>query len=292
MAYSYSFHPDFHDSNSKIQREMMQFMNTWVQQLGANRDNILRRLTKNAVRNHENTRLGGEGGKPAAQGTFAYNEGVQVQHNLQGYAAQIPGVAQAQSMFNSFSGGSGLGMKREAGMPDSSVAAGYPGAAHGHHEHGSYPPPSSSGQSASYYNESGDNAPSFPGSGGGSSYAPPSGPPPSFPGSSSQQSSYAPSYAPSYPSSAPSFPGGPDSSMPSFPDAGGYSSYGPPPGPPPGGFPGGPPGSGFPGADPYSHHEHHGHHGHGPPPQFPGAPGEGYPPPNGPPYSGPRPPGW
>ncbi|KAJ4483403.1 heterokaryon incompatibility protein HET-C, partial [Lentinula aciculospora] len=253
------FHPDFHTRSSKIQGEMMHYMQTWIQQLGSKQHATLNRLTKNAVRNHENIRLAGDGGSAAAQGTYAYNQGIQVQHNLQGYANQIPGVAQAQSLLGKFDSGN-----RRDGPGTSLGEPSYPGASHAAQQHTSAPLPSS-GESASYY--SAGHPPPMPVS--GTPYAPPPGPPGSF------NSGYAPSYSsppPSFPDSAPSFPGGPPSFSgvaPHFPDAGGHGEhhghhphhYGPPSGPPPGGF--GPPGADFPQSSPY-----------GPPgggPSFPGA---------------------
>ncbi|KAF5345903.1 hypothetical protein D9758_011463 [Tetrapyrgos nigripes] len=274
------FHPDFHDSNSKIQREMMQSMHNWIQHLGGKQHEVLNRLTKDAVRNHKNIRLGGEGGVPEAQGSYAYNQGIQAQHNLQGYLGQIPGVSQAQSLL-----GGGQGGRREmpgSDMPDFPGANTHgPGHGHGHGPPHGASPILSSGEASSYYggnNPSGP--PSFPSTPGHSSYAAPSGPPPSFPGTG--HDGYNPAY-----SSPPSFPS-------AQPDGAGWGGgYAPPPGPlgpggfapssgPPG-FPGaspygGPPGGtpGFPDAQPHHHHHHHQHH-------QPGYPGSGY---------GGGPPGW
>ncbi|KAF7360302.1 hypothetical protein MVEN_00759700 [Mycena venus] len=269
------FHPDFHNNSSKIQREMMQYMHTWVNNLGARKQSIIQRLSKNAVRNHENIRAAGEGGKPAAEGHF--------QHQVAGYATQhIPGAAQAQALFSG--GGHNHGQGRD--MPGGGTP-GYPGGGHASsyhegsgHGHGHNAPPPQPAYGAG-------GAPTFPGE--ASSYHPPSGPPPSgspmppsFPGAES--SGYNPSYAPppgppSFPGAAPSFPGGPGEYGSPPPPHGGYGG-GFPGGPPPE-FPGAAPGfpgaaPGFPGADPYTSP---------PPPQFPGAPGQGqYPPPSGPPY--------
>ncbi|KAF8965033.1 heterokaryon incompatibility protein Het-C-domain-containing protein [Flammula alnicola] len=308
------FHPDFHNSNSQIQREMMQCMKDWIAKM-PNQPSVLQRLSKNAVRNHENIRLAGEGGAPASQGSFAETEGLQVQHTLQGYAQGIPGVSQAQHLL----GGAGQG--REG--PGGGYGGGYPragpaGPAPIHHS----PAPPMTGQAASYYS---DTKPSTPGGygGHGSSYAPtgppptssygapPGPPPPSHVPPAPQHAGYSPSYA-SPPAQAPSFPGGPPSfpgshgghgGAPSFPsqppsfpgEPGGYrpppgppgGGYGAPPGPPPHGgapgFPGSPggfgppPGAppfGFPGAEPYNS-----------PPQFPGGPGGSSNPPY-PPYGG------
>ncbi|KJA23049.1 hypothetical protein HYPSUDRAFT_66529 [Hypholoma sublateritium FD-334 SS-4] len=255
------FHPDFHNSNSQIQREMMQYMKDWVSKL-PNQRSAMQRLGKNAVRNHENIRLAGEGGPPAAQGTFAETEAHQFQSSLQGFASShVPGFSQAQS----FLGGAGQGREVPGGP-------GYP---------------------ASYY---GGGAPALP----NASYGRPEGPPPGqsygMPGgNSSFQPGYAPSYGappsqggpPSFPGSAPGYGGGPER-QPTFPGTGpGY------PGEPerrptfPGAAPGFPGdqgeggGYGSGGYDNPPHGGHHGHghghghhgHGHGGPPAFPGSEG-------------------
>lgn len=270
------FHPDFHNPSSEIQRKMLQFMRDWVQGLGHRQGEVLRRLTKNAVRNHENIRLPGEG---AAHPTgAAYNAGQNVQHDIQGYISGIPGLGQAQNLLGKIGNRPpGMGIGREAnpgpGFPGAPSGDGYPGAS------ASRPPPVSSyasepstGEAASYYGhgqgqgqgQSGYNPPSggpafpsmpdFPG-------ANPGGPPPpphhSRPPAHHQESQHHGGYAPGYISPPPGPPG--------FPDAGGYappSGYGGAPGgyggapggyggegyPPPPGPPGGP---GFPAADPW-----------------------------------------
>ncbi|KZT62442.1 Het-C-domain-containing protein [Calocera cornea HHB12733] len=111
------FHPDFYDQRSVIQYQMMTFMKEWIagQQ---NRGEVLRRLTKGAVKNHENVRLH-TGGHETGVG---YNMGVQAQHQLGQYVQGIPGVSQVQGAFNTFqriSGqisqftGAGSGQRRE-----------------------------------------------------------------------------------------------------------------------------------------------------------------------------------
>ncbi|KAF9022321.1 Het-C-domain-containing protein [Hymenopellis radicata] len=250
------FHPDFQNRNSKVQNEMMQCLHKWYQDLGKRQQDVLRRLTKESVRSGNNKRLEGEGGKPAAEGTFAANQAHSAQQKIQGYASSIPIVGQATSFL-----GGGAGNRREGGPGDVSYGGGYPGAQAGGHSHGSEMP--TGGQASSYY-----------GGSSGSSYAPPPGPPPtgSRPSSytPSGPSSYAPpptssyappsgpppphhaGYSPSYinsSSSPPSFPGGTSSPPPTFP--GGAPS-----------FPGEP---SFPGAVPYGHGS--------PPPSFPPAPG-------------------
>lgn len=246
---------------------MMNCLHEWARGLGNKEHEILRRLSKSCVRNHENIRLGGEGGVPAAQGTQAYNAGVQAQHDVQNYLSGIPGVAQAQSLYNQFSPQQS-GPRRDLPGPTTDYKGGPPqpySLPSGTREE----PPHSPGHAASFFQggasggapPSGYNAPSSYGPPSGpppgpsypgqtpSSYGPPSGPPPaSFmpspsggfggPPAPGGPGGYAPSYAPSYASSPPPpFPGGPGGGGLSMPGAGG-------------GFPGASPGfdGGFPGA--------------------------------------------
>ncbi|THU82295.1 Het-C-domain-containing protein [Dendrothele bispora CBS 962.96] len=259
------FHPDFHDSNSKIQREMMQAMHAWAQSLGGKQHETIGRLSKENVRNHKNIRLSGDGGAPEAQGTYAYNQGQQTSQNLQNYLSGIPGVSQAQSLF----GGAGHGIGREA--PGSGGGGpGFPGVSHGPghgQSYGSSAPIPSTGEASSFYGSNPTSgAPSFPG--GPSSYAPPASTFPEAPPHDGYNPSYSSSPAPSFPSAQqggggewggyPPPPGGP-------PGPGGFA----PPGGGPPGFPsaspfgtpggGGPPG--FPDAQTHQPHQH-GHHGH------------------------------
>ncbi|KAF7316192.1 hypothetical protein MIND_00137400 [Mycena indigotica] len=253
------FHPDFHNPQSKIQREMMQHMRTWVEGLGGRRTTVIQRLTKNAVRNHQNVRLAGEGGKNEAEGSFAAGQAHQFQNYLAGQAqGKIPGVAQAAALFGS-GGGGGHGRRDMPGGSGGGEANTFfggsggappPVAAHGNHGHG-------------------HGSPGYPGQSQQPSYGAPPGPPPSFPGQQ-PTGSYAPSYSPpaGY-GGAPSFPGGPDqygNAPPSFPGSG--PSF---PGSAPN-FPGGP-GPGFPSSGP----SFPGAEGYGGPPQFPNAQGGGYP---------------
>jgi hypothetical protein len=275
------FHPDFHDRNSKIQREMLQYMQDWFKGLGHKQSSVVQRLSKNAVRNHENIRAAGEGGKPEAHGTWAHNQGLQFQQNISGYVSNIPGVSQAQSLF-----GGGGGNRRDAPGGVGSETPYQPPAPGAFQD--SMP---SSGEAGAFF-AGGNSAPSHAGSpysgvpptpqhhqehgGYTPSYAPPPGPPGTHGG-------YAPSYsgAPGggYPPPQSSYPGGP---IPSFPSAfaSGPSFSGPPPSfpqnqsyggyqnSPPLSFPGaspygGPPPPAFPGVNPYpqDHQQHHQHHG-------------------------------
>ncbi|PPQ86627.1 hypothetical protein CVT25_006811 [Psilocybe cyanescens] len=273
------FHPDFHNNNSQIQREMMQCMTNWISKV-PNQHSTIQRLSKDSVRNHQNIRLAGEGGAPESQGSFAEGQAHQFQQTLAGYASNVPGVAQAQSIF-----GSGSGQKRET------PGSGFPGAGAGY---GQGPPPG--GQSTSYY---GGGAPPAPGGYGAPSGPPPSsyggqapaspshGPPPSSYGGQApappshgppqpQHGGYASSYTPSYGQDT-SFP----SAGPSFPDGAGGGGGAPSfPGAAPS-FPGATPG--FPGAEQHHHHGHHEHHhehhqGHGGPGGYgPGGGGPGFP---------------
>jgi len=241
------FHPDFHDSRSKVQRDMLAYMHTWVQGLGSNQHNTLQRLNKQAVRNHDNVRRASEGGMPELQGSYAHNQGIHMQHNIQNYASSIPIVGQPQQFMGNFSGGPSRKMPSDPASP--ALAGQTPES----------PPPPSSGGGASFY-------PHGPVHSGSSSYNSPSGPPPSFLDASGgyappgghpppPSSGYPPpsgGYAPHYSSPPPSFPG----YNPTVGYAGGYTPplpggpgpapYGAPPGPPPGFAPpsGPPPGQG------------------------------------------------
>lgn len=269
------FHPNFHDPNSKVQREMLQAMKTWVDGLGKRKNEVISRLSKERVKKHENIRLAGEGGAPEAAGSYAHSQGLAAQAGLQGYVNQIPGVAQAQGFIGSISGGGGHQGPKRDGPP---LPGGYPGATHSHaYEHSQenqWAPPPGGGEASSFYGGGGGHGidSSFPGGPGGHispSQSFPGGPggqvstPPSFPGgpggySAPPDQSYPGSgpsfpggpggggghsgYAPSYTSPPPpSFPGGGPSGTPSFPDAGGYGAF---PGGPGGFAP--PPGSGPP----------------------------------------------
>ncbi|KAI0266532.1 Het-C-domain-containing protein [Gloeopeniophorella convolvens] len=275
------FHPDFHNPHSQIQRDMLAHLKTWMNSLGQKQGAVLARLSKQSVRNHENIRLGGEGGKPASQGTFGANAGQQAQADISGYLHNIPGVAQAQGLYNQFGGGAGE--RREGGNfgppgmppmgPGSMPPAGPPAL------------PSSirpaGGPSGAYYGDGpGPVSPrpdipqaSYPGAPSGPpppshSPRPPLSPPlsphvyqpptqPSFPGAAPQPP-YMPSGGPGFPGAShqPSYPGGPP--VPSFP---GQSSY---PGQQGAGFPDMP--GAAPGYDsPYG----------GPPPGGPSFPGSG-----------------
>jgi hypothetical protein len=267
------FHPDFHDRNSQIQREMMEYMHKWVQGLGSKQRDILDRLSKDAVRNHRNVRLAGEGGPSAAQGSFAVNAAHQAQQNLHSYANQIPVVGSA--------------VQFASGMQDMSGHNQPPGYSHHGHGHSSGPvqTPSSFmgnipgmgkiGEAQAFLGQFGSgpgrreiNEPSYPGGSPGympgmpsqpTSHMPPTSPPshPSFPGGPSAPSpyggsnypgspgahtGYAPSYAP--PEPATGYPGygssyaSPSGPPPSFPSGPGYPVGGP------GGMPNAQPGGG------------------------------------------------
>ncbi|KAI0356056.1 Het-C-domain-containing protein [Trametes cingulata] len=316
------FHPDFHDHNSQIQREMLEYMQRWVQGLGAQQHEVLRRLTKDAVRNHQNIRLAGSSGASAPSG-YAHNAGVQAQHQIGGYLNQVPGMAQAQSLMgklgggqaggppsntpfgqatsflNQFTGGTG-GRREGGGYEGGSPGPGFPGASSGSHGSSSIP---TSGEAASYYG-SGQSQPSsgppppprstYPGAASHSSNMPsfpsPSGAPPSYgqehdhgQGPHHQPAPTA-GYTPSYVSPPPmGFPQA-DAGYPGQSTYPGQHSggYQPYGGPPP---PAGPPGGfGFPTPDmPAPGAGPHGHHPHHP---HGGPP----PPPGG--YPGGRPFGW
>ncbi|KAH9006387.1 heterokaryon incompatibility protein HET-C [Lactarius hatsudake] len=106
------FHPDFQNHASQIQREMLACVKLWLQSLGHQQSAVLARLSKQAVRGHQNVRLGGAGSAaPVSQshGTFAGNAGFPGQGNTSNLLHGIPGMAQAQGLYNQFSGGAGTG---------------------------------------------------------------------------------------------------------------------------------------------------------------------------------------
>lgn len=250
------FHPDFHNKDSIVQRDMMKYMYTWINGLGTRQHSILGRLTKQAVRDHKNVRLGGEGGHGGADGSFGQNFGHQAQADIAGYLHHIPGVAQVQSFTN------------RSGDP--SVPNVYAPSGGGQGTYASpYAPSGSSAYAPSYGGGGSGTGPSMPGlptipgltlpgisSVGGMMREMPdqSISEPTYPGSSStsvtygarpEQSSspYAPSYAPPA--------GGPQSSFTGMPQgsnvyAPSYSSP-PPPGQEGFGFPSGH-GHAFPGS--------------------------------------------
>ncbi|KAI0346175.1 Het-C-domain-containing protein [Trametopsis cervina] len=299
------FHPDFHDRNSQVQREMMEYMQKWINGLGNKKHEILGRLTKDAVRNHQNIRLAGEGGPSAAEGTFATNAAHQAQADIHGYVSQIPVVGSAVNFASGLQNASGHNQP--------------PG--YHHHTHGQSHAPGGMmanipglGEAQSFFNQfSGGpggrevTEPGFPGAGStypgmqSPSHMPPTSSTahhypghtdtPSFPGGAPQPSPYG---GPAYPSA----PGGHSGYAPSYgppePDTGysaGYGSpYGPPPGQPPA-FPGSNDypgdGNGMPNANPSSSYGMPGANPSTGAPGFPGADpygGFGYtdPPPNRP----------
>ncbi|KAF8586868.1 Het-C-domain-containing protein [Ramaria rubella] len=264
------FHPDFHDSHSQIQREMMQYMHTWLNSHGHKQNDMLHRLTKDSVRNHRNIRASGDDSGPAYVGGVGHDAGVQAHANLQGYLNNIPGVQQASSLMGNLGiGGQQHGRRETASPGRNSEAPTYHA-----------PPPSEnymapvamSGEAASFYNpgsrSSGDETASYPSGGYGSH---PSHQPHQphhhqhhqhsllqsqvQPHRHAHQHGHAHHDTPSFPSaSAPAFPSAASPAFPSanpsyagqsggyhetsashypLPDTGYASSYAPPPGPPP-----------------------------------------------------------
>ncbi|QRW05485.1 heterokaryon incompatibility protein Het-C protein [Ceratobasidium sp. AG-Ba] len=266
------FHPDFHDRNSGVQREMLQYMST-IKSHGDPQD-VARRLSKESVRNHQATRLKEQGQAAHASGA-GYNAALQAQQDIGNYFNNVG----ANALGGIFTGGQGG--RRE--LSGDNMGAGAPPT--GSYAHNTSTP--STGEASQFY-----------GSGQAQSgyqpqYVPPPGPPPqggaSFgfpsptsnpvhtpPAGPSPSMGYNPTYgggaAPAFPA-APEFPApGGIYSPPSFPPGGGFpqpsgfpepgfgGAYPPPTGPPPS-FPGGPPPppdtSSYPGQH---HHQHHHHH--------------------------------
>jgi hypothetical protein len=101
------FHPDFQNHASQIQREMLACVRNWLQSLGHKQSTVLARLSKQAVREHQNVRLGGEGSAPVNHSHG--NAGIPGQGNVSNLLHGVPGMAQAQGLLNQFSGGAGAG---------------------------------------------------------------------------------------------------------------------------------------------------------------------------------------
>ena len=264
------FHPDFHNPQSQVQREMLQSIHDWLSK-SPNQHSILQRLTKESVRNHRNVRTEGEGGAPASQGSFAEQEGHKFQQNVLGYipgggllSGNARGVEGGSPGYPSGSGGYPQGGGQQYG--DFSGPPGYPSGpmgGGGHQQGGdrygstsTYTPPAAAPSHAT----------TFPMSGGG----PPPLPPPHSGPAHHHRPEPTPSqhggYAPSFPSDN-SFPG---------PERGGDGFSFPGSGTAP--FPGGgvPYGeTSFPGASTFPSAS-----------SFPGPPGGGYEAPLGPPHLG------
>jgi hypothetical protein len=293
------FHPDFHNAQSQLQREMLQCVRDWLSK-SKNEYSIIQRLSKESVRNHKNLRLEGEGGAPASQGSFAEQEAHQFQNSVAGY---IPGAGLFSGNAKGLEGGSPGYPGRPGGYPqvEGQQHGGFPGApvypggpvGGGGHQHGgdryestsTYTPPAAAPSHATTYPMSGHGGDRYEST---SAYTPPAA---------------APSHATTYPMSGggppplPSPHSGPahhhDHSGPHT-QHGGYTASFPSsnafPGPGQGGdgfsfpgsgtasFPGGKgvpyPETSFPGASSF------------PDGRYPGPPGGGYEAPLGPPHHG------
>ena len=277
---NYRFHPDFHNPQSQVQREMLQSVRDWLSK-SPNQHSILQRLNKESVRNHRNVRAEGEGGAPASQGSFAEQEGHKFQQGVLGY---IPGGGLLSGSARGVEGGSpgypsGPGGYPQAGGQQHGGFPGPPGypsgpMGGGGHQHGgdrygstsSYTPPAAAPSHAT----------TFPMSGGGG--------PPSLPSPHSgpahhhrPEPTQHGGYTPSFPSDN-SFPGpGRGGDGFSFPGSGTTSFSGGEGVPyPETSFPGA---SSFPSASPFPSASF-------PDGRYPGPPGGGYEAPLGPPHLG------
>lgn len=210
------FHPDFHNTRSQIQREMMKQVYTWINGLGeARKRSVLERLRKEAVRNHKNIRLAGEGGTGDAEGGTGQNYGHQAQAAIQGYVQNVTGFGgnrQSGSHSSAFapSYGSGGGFPNIPNIPNIPGIPGqmpniFGGSGFGKREG----PEDMSPQPSPYASSYAPPQPSY--DDGGYRSIPPE---PSLDQSSTYASPFSPPYAPSYPESS----------------GGGYQpSYDPPP---------------------------------------------------------------
>ncbi|KAG8866996.1 hypothetical protein FRC20_006994 [Serendipita sp. 405] len=281
------FHPDFHNPHSNIQKEMMTYMRTWVDAHSAGQYSIISRLTKEAVRNHQNIRQTGDSSIDTVSAS-THGQGAKLSHGhgasgkMSSAMGGMPGMSQMQNfmghvhMPGSHGGGYGSrefpdpsqqpphgsgGYQSPSGPPGYAQTSGYPGAS----SHQGY---SGSTPSSGYQAPSG-----YPGSTPSSGYQAPSGYPGSLspPGSMPGVPGYptAPSGYPGasgYPQGSPGFPGAP--SQPSY---GQQQQYGAPafPSQPPGGY--GAPG-GAPPPMPYGQPQYGAQASPPGPPGFPGGP--------------------
>lgn len=98
-------------------------MHGWINGLGENRKrSTLERLRKEAVRDHRNIRLSGEGGVSGAEGSVGQNYGHQAQAAVQGYVQNLTGFGGGRSQPSGFApsyggGGSGGGFPNIPGIP-------------------------------------------------------------------------------------------------------------------------------------------------------------------------------
>jgi hypothetical protein len=78
---------------------MLGGMSAWLQALSHQQSTILARLSKQAVHDHKNVRLGGEGASDSTSTTSAGSQ--------PGFLQGVPSLAQAQGLYNQFGGGPG-----------------------------------------------------------------------------------------------------------------------------------------------------------------------------------------
>ncbi|KAH8080941.1 heterokaryon incompatibility protein HET-C [Filobasidium floriforme] len=85
------FHPYFHNSQSEIQRLMLERMRQWFQAQGRNQGEIIKRLSMDSVQNHKNTRIG------STDTAHNHSHGMLPEGGLQGFVAQqnmhVPGAS-------------------------------------------------------------------------------------------------------------------------------------------------------------------------------------------------------
>ncbi|BGP16034.1 hypothetical protein JCM10213v2_004028 [Rhodosporidiobolus nylandii] len=273
-------HPYFYDDSSEIQRQMGAYLKSWIDgQSAQDKRIILERLTKDAVRNHKNKRVGHESDQEGHGAHGSYNSvlmpqgvGAFAQQHIPGASSAMGAFTQAQNTFSSFTGSGGnqhSGPRRDFDGGNGSYGAlgGPPQAVHGgapsYNSDYNQPPPQ---QTYGQPHHQPHHQPSHSGYDAGYGAPPPSnrvGDVPHYGGGSTGGD-----FQPGYQSGPPGHFGG--------------GGYGPPPGGdgygggfggPQGGF-GGPQG-GFGGPPPPFQgqpHQSHGHHGGG----QQGYPGQGY----------------
>lgn len=155
---------------------MLECMRLWVDGLGGSQQSILRRLSKEAVRNHQNVRDAGQDGLVPSGGSFAMTEAHSVKQQFLSHEQNTPGMKKDNKS-------SQYATTSDTGVPTLNYASTTAEAKYtpGYQDYAA--------ESSSSYTSTSRPAPSH-------AYIPPS---PSRPyGASNETSGYAPSYTSSY----------------------------------------------------------------------------------------------
>ena len=125
----------------------MQFMTSWANSHGYQQREVMDKLSKQAVRDHKNTRIKEGNQDQAYVGGVGHNLGVSAQNEISNYAHQIPGVNQAQHAWGAVSApfqnqGPGQGFRRDLDVaPPPGPPVGFPQPPSGSPQPPGYTPP-------------------------------------------------------------------------------------------------------------------------------------------------------